>query len=318
MKLKTTLITTALLSAMSFSVFSAQELTPEKADELVPFDRITFSGRYDSIYDANRAASKRADKQGAAAFFVRDISEQSGNGGNSRVIADLYHADAKAASTETQYRVFNGVRELPRTEASQLEPFDTVSIRGFYPVQNDVNNAVAEQAKAKGADAFFIVRQIDANRGANQFITAYIYKKDAPKRKVQAQDNPIPADSEAGKEALAAGGAAAAEVEIPNVASSTSISADVGRFFETQTSSEGSRYTVTLKDGTKIEELNNATAMKMTPFDSITFTDNFSNSTDMSEQIAKRTAAKGGKYYHITRQWEKNGGNITVTADIFK
>lgn len=317
MKLKTTLMTTVLLSGMTFSVFAAQELTPERADELVPYDRITFSGRYDSIYEANRAASKLADKHGAAAFFVRDINEV-GNSANWRVIADLYRNDAEAASTETKYRSFKGIIELPRPEASQLEPFDTVTIRGYFPIQNDINNAIAEEAKKKGAHSFFIVRQIDTNGGANELITAFIYKKDAPKRRIQVQDNPIPADSDDGRAALAAGGAAAAEVEIPNVASSSSFSTDVGRFFETQSSTEGSRYSVTLKDGTKIEELNNATAMKMTPFDSITFSNNFNNSRDMAEQIAKRTAEKGGKYYHITRQWEGRGNRVTVTADIFK
>ncbi|WP_159566310.1 DUF1471 family protein YdgH [Budvicia diplopodorum] len=318
MKLKTTLITTALLSVMTFSTFAAQELTPEKADQIVPFDRITFSGRYDSIYEANQEASKRADKMGAASFFVRDINEQNGNSGNLRVIVDVYRADAAPASTETKYRMFNGLRELPRQEASKLEPFDTVSIRGAYTVDSDINNEISKLAKEKGAYSFFIVRQIDANRGANQYITAYIYKKDAPVRKVQTKDDPIPANSEAGKAALAAGGTAAADVEVPNVASSTSFSDSVGRFFETQTSAEGSRYTVTLADGTKIQELNNATAEKMTPFDSITFTDNFSNSTDMSEQIAKRAHKKGAKFYHITRQWEINGGNVTVTADLYK
>lgn len=318
MKLNNTLITTAIFSVMTFSVFAAQELTPEKADQVVPFERITFSGRYDNIYEANQAASKRADKAGATSFFVRNINDQNSEGGNSRVVVDLYHADAKPVSNKTQYRIFNGVRELPKPEASLLEPFDTVTIRGLYPVQDDINQAISKLAKDKGAYSFFIVRQIEANGGANQLITAYIYKKDAAHRNIQAQDNPIPADSEAGKSALVASGVAAADVEVPNVSSSTSFSDKVGRFFETQTSTEGSRYTITLRDGTKIQELNNATADKMTPFDSVTFTDNFSSTTDMSEQIANRAAKKGAKYYQITRQWEKKGGTITVTADLYK
>jgi ferric-dicitrate binding protein FerR (iron transport regulator) len=36
----------------------------------------------------------------------------------------------------------------------------------------------------------------------------------------------------------------------------------VGRFFETQTT-KGGRYSVTLPDGTKVEELNNATAAQI-------------------------------------------------------
>ncbi|MBL3469013.1 hypothetical protein ELP57_41710, partial [Klebsiella pneumoniae] len=50
--------------------------------------------------------------------------------------------------------------------------------------------------------------------------------------------------------------------QIPGVATTASPSSEVGRFFETQ-SSKGGRYTVTLPDGTKVEELNKATAEMM-------------------------------------------------------
>ncbi len=93
----------------------------------------------------------------------------------------------------------------------------------------------------------------------------------------------IPADSEAGRAALAQGGEAAKKVEIPCVATSASPSAEVGRFFETQ-SSKGGRYTVTLPDGTKVEELNKATAAMMVPFDSVKFTGNYGNMTEISYQ----------------------------------
>ncbi len=58
-------------------------------------------------------------------------------------------------------------------------PYDTVTVQGFYRSQPEVNDAITKAAKAKGAYAFFIVRQVDANQGGNQRITAYIYKKDA-------------------------------------------------------------------------------------------------------------------------------------------
>ncbi|SQB39638.1 Uncharacterised protein [Citrobacter koseri] len=94
---------------------------------------------------------------------------------------------------------------------------------------------------------------------------------------------------DAGRAALAAGGEAAKKVEIPGVATTASPSAEVGRFFETQ-SSKGGRYTVTLPDGTKVEELNKATAAMMVPFDSIKFTGNYGNMTEVSYQVAKRAA----------------------------
>jgi hypothetical protein len=56
------------------------------------------------------------------------------------------------------------------------------------------------------------VRQVDANQGGNQRITAYIYKADAKKRVLQSPDA-IPADSEAGRAALAEGGEAAKKLK---------------------------------------------------------------------------------------------------------
>ncbi|MCU5775607.1 DUF1471 family protein YdgH [Erwiniaceae bacterium BAC15a-03b] len=317
MKLKNTILATALLSLTTLTAHAAQELSPEKAASLKPFERINVSGRFNAIGDASEAVSKRADAMGAASYYIQAINDTNGNGGNWRVTADLYKADAPAADNSTQYRVFNGVKELPKPEAYQLEPFDTVSVSGFYRSQPDVNDAISKAAKEKGAASFFIVRQVDTNSGGNQYITAYVYKADAAKRKVQSP-NLIPANSEAGKAALAAGGAAAKNVEIPGVASSETPSNKVGRFFETQTTT-GQRYTVKLPNGTEIQEVNNITAAQMQPFDSVTFTGHFSTPTEVSHEVARRAADKGAKFYHVTRQWQnQSGGNLTVTADLFK
>ncbi|GDX06402.1 DUF1471 family protein YdgH [Buttiauxella sp. A111] len=314
MKLKTTLLASALISLTTLSAQAATELTPDQAAALKPFDRITITGRFNSIGEAVNSVSKRADKMGAASFYVLDTND-TGSSGNWRVVADVYHTDAPKAEKQN-YRVINGVTELPKDQAYALEPFDTVTIQGFYRSQPEVNDAITRAAKQKGADSYFIVRQIDTNSGGNQRITAFIYKKDAKKRVLQSADA-IPANSEAGKAALAAGGAAAANVEIPGVATTSTPTTDVGRFFETQTT-KGGRYTVTLPDGTKIEEVNKVTAAQMVPFDSVKFTGHYSSSTEVSYQVAKRAAKKGAKYYHITRQWEERGGNLTISADLYK
>ena len=314
MKLKTTLLASALISLTTLSAQAATELTPDQAAALKPFDRITITGRFNSIGEAVKSVSKRADNMGAASFYVLDTND-TGSSGNWRVVADVYHDDAPKAEKKN-YRVMNGVTELPKDQAYALEPFDTVTIQGFYRSQPEVNDAITRVAKEKGADSFFIVRQIDANSGGNQRITAFIYKKDAKKRVLQSPDA-IPANSEAGKAALAAGGAAAAAVEIPGVATTSTPTSDIGRFFETQTTT-GGRYTVTLPDGTKIEEVNKTTAAQMIPFDSVKFTGHYSSSTEVSYQVAKRAAKKGAKYYHITRQWEERGGNMTISADLYK
>lgn len=317
MKLKNTILASALLTISSLTaVHAAQELTPEKAAALKPFDRITISGRFNAINEASSAISKRADALGAASYYIQGINDSNGNGGNWNVTADLYHADAPEAK-KYQGRLINGVQELTKSEAYALEPYDTVSASGFFRSQPDVNDAISRSAKSKGAASFFIIRQIDTNNGGNQMITAYIYKADAPKRVVQSP-NLIPADSEAGKAALATGGAAAKNVEIPGVASSETPSKNVGRFFETQ-SSTGKRYTVTLPNGKSVQEVNAITAAQMQPFDTVTFTGHFSTPTEISEEVGKRAIAKGAKYYHVTRQWSnQSGGNLTISADLFK
>lgn len=318
MKLKNTILASALLSLATVSaVHAAQELTPEKAASLKPFDRISITGRYNAINEASDAVSKRADKLGAASYYIQSISDSNGNGGNWRVVADLYKADAPEAEVKNKDRIINGVRELTKSEAYRLEPYDTVSVSGFYRSQPDVNDAITKAAKQKDAASFFIIRQVDANSGGNQYITAYIYKADAPERKVQSP-NLIPADSEAGKAALAAGGAAAKNVQIPGVASSETPSNKVGRFYETQ-SSTGERYTVKTPDGQSVQEVNAITAAQMQPFDTVTFTGHFGSPTEVSEAVGRAAIAKGAKYYHVTRQWSnQSGGNLTVSADLFK
>ncbi|UGS40401.1 DUF1471 family protein YdgH [Pseudocitrobacter corydidari] len=316
MKLKNTLLVSALLSAAAVSAHAATELTPEQAAALKPYDRVVVTGRFNAIGDAVQAVSRKADKEGAASFYVVDTSDY-GNGGNWRVTADLYKDDAAKADAPKN-RIINGVMELPKDQAVALEPYDTVTIQGFYRSQPEVNDAITKAAKAKGAYSFYIVRQVDANQGGNQRITAFIYKEDAKKRVLQSPDA-IPADSEAGREKLAKGGEEAKTVEIPGVATSASVGAGtgVGRFFETQ-STKGGRYTVTLPDGTKVEELNKVTAAQMIPFDSVKFTGNYGNMSEVSYQVAKRAAKKGAKYYHITRQWQERGGNVTISADLYK
>lgn len=314
MKQHSHLLLTVLFVCGVLPGYAATELTPEQATALKPFDRIQLTGRFSAISDAVHAVSHRADKRGASGFYIVSTNDV-GNSGNWRVIADLYHKNApKAQAPKNQ--VFNGVIKLSKQQAISIEPFDTVMLNGLYHNQPDVNAAIAKAAKAKGAASFYIIRQAYVNNGGNQQITAFVYKADAKKRILQSADS-IPADSEAGRAALAAGGAKARLVEKKGIEDDASFSSKVGRFFETQ-SGKGGRYTVTLPDGTKLEELNKAAAAQMIPFSSVKFTGNYGNLTEISYQVAKRAAKKGAKYYHITRQWQERGGNITISADLYK
>jgi hypothetical protein len=76
--------------------------------------------------------------------------------------------------------------ELPKDQAVLIEPYDTVTVQGFYRSQPEVNDAITKAAREKGAYSFYIVRQVDANQGGNQRITAFIYKADAKKRVCKA------------------------------------------------------------------------------------------------------------------------------------
>lgn len=92
------------------------------------------------------------------------------------MVADLYKADAEKAE-ETSNRVINGVVELPKDQAVLIEPFDTVTVQGFYRSQPEVNDAITKAAKAKGAYSFYIVRQIDANQAATSVLLHSSIKK---------------------------------------------------------------------------------------------------------------------------------------------
>ncbi|EPB2339846.1 DUF1471 family protein YdgH [Providencia rettgeri] len=316
MKLKTTVIAAAVLSLTSITATQAAvELTPKQATELKPYERITVTGRFNAIYEASDAVSRRADKMGAYAFYIQSLDDV-GDSGNMRVVADVYAKDAPEVGTPKR-RVFGGVEEMSKTDATEYEPFDTVTVSGFYPSQPDLYEAIAKKALEKNAASFYVVRNIAMNDGGNTLATAYIYKKDAPKRQVLNEDAVVPADSEAGRALLAEGGEAAKKVRIPGVASSEEPTSAVGRFFETSSSQPG-RTGVTLPSGYVIEEVNKTAAAQMVPFDSITFSGYYTNTPEVRYQIAKRAEAKGAKYFHITREWQSNGGSVTISADLFK
>ncbi len=132
-----------------------------------------------------------------------------------------------------------------------------------------------------------------------------------------AEPGRYPADSEAGRAALAKGGEAAKNVEIGRCHHRRGGSGTgVGRFFETQ-SSKGGRYTVTLPNGTKVEEVNKVTAAQMVPFDNIQFTGNYGNMTEISIRRRNARQRKGGTTTSL-RQWQERGGNITISADLYK
>lgn len=81
---------------------------------------------------------------------------------------------------------------------------------------------------------------------------------------------------------------------------------------------EPKRYTVTLPDGERIQELNDATALKMTPFKSVKIRGYYSTPTQISKEAAKKASENGAKYYHISRvAQDAKGPNKTVYIDLY-
>ena len=111
MKLKNTLLASALLSATAFSVNAATELTPEQAAAVKPFDRVVVTGRFNAIGEAVKAVSRRADKEGAASFYVVDTSDF-GNSGNCSV-SELVIATAYINTTTKKAMKYSVVIRLP-------------------------------------------------------------------------------------------------------------------------------------------------------------------------------------------------------------
>ena len=194
------------------------------------------TGRFNAIGEAVKAVSRRADKEGAASFYVVDTSDF-GNSGNWRVVADLYKADAEKAE-ETSNRVINGVVELPKDQAVLIEPFDTVTVQGFYRSQPEVNDAITKAAKAKGAYLSTSFVKSMPTQAATSVLLHSSIKKDA--RNVSSRAGCDPGRFEAGRAALAAGGEAAKKrldrvLRLPHLLPSS----EIGRFFETQSSKAG-------------------------------------------------------------------------------
>ncbi len=60
MKLKNTLLASALLTTATLSAHAATELTPEQAAALKPYDRVVVTGRFNAIGDAVQAVSRKS------------------------------------------------------------------------------------------------------------------------------------------------------------------------------------------------------------------------------------------------------------------
>jgi hypothetical protein len=337
---KTIIATTVML--IPFCSFSAQQLTEEQANSMQSFKSITIRGAFYTDSDYVMAMSKAADKEGAASFYITTTNISPSNDTLRIVYAKLYKADALKAVEQTEtLRKFDGVYEYPKSKAIRLEPFNIVRIRGYFPTEYDVNQAIAKEASAQGAYGFYIDSR--SALGSNIQVAAYLFKKDAPERKLQPE-NAIPYDSEAGQLALAKGGDAAMQVEKKGYYSSSAFNekyyADkfnnkvidktttdkVVISSNTETTSlvptepqRVNRYTVTLSDGRKIQELNDATAAKMVAFDTLKFRGYYVTDQEISYQSGKRAIDAGAKYYHIARiAHDSKGPNITVFVDLYR
>jgi hypothetical protein len=346
LKKKLIAVTIAIIPIYSFA---AQQLNEEQANSMQSFKQISVRGAFYTDKDYVLAMSKAADKEGASSFYITSTNINPSNDTLRIVYAKLYKSDApKVEEQVDSLRQFEGIYEYPKFKAIRLEPFDIVRIRGYFPNEYDINQAIAKEASKKSAYAFYIDNRTEL--GSNLQIIAYLFKKDAPERKLQPE-NAIPYDSEAGQSALAQGGEAAMQVERPgyyspsafnekfyadkfknkvidktkteNVNNTTMDSKPIANIPPTSSvvtePQKINRYTVTLSDGRKIQELNDATAAKMVPFNTIKFRGYYVTDQEISYQAGKRAIDANAKYYHIARiAQDSNGPNITVFVDLYR
>lgn len=311
-----TLITASFVTLLPTALFAATELSEQQARTRVPFKQIEIKGRYANTINAIQALSRKADKEGAASFYIVSNVDYRNSESIRLIKSNLYRKDAPIApKTSPHFRNFGGVLEYKKEYALKFEPFDMVRLRGYFANQYTINDEIAKIGADKEAYAFYIEQQNQSN-GSNTEIIAYFFKKNALSRKMQPY-NAIPYDSEMAHHINKD------EIEKPGFGSPYEFDEAyyTAKFSgkEPKASNGSLKYTVTLSDGQKIQELNDDTAAKMSPFSAIQFRGYFFSDTEISRQVAKRAACQGAKYYHITQiLQDTKGPNITVFADLFR
>ncbi|MGU0057585.1 YdgH/BhsA/McbA-like domain containing protein [Enterobacter hormaechei] len=76
--------------------------------------------------------------------------------------------------------MINGIVELPKITLFSCEPYDTVTVTASTAASLKLTMP-SPKPREKGAYAFYIVRQVDANQSGNHSITAFIYQRRSEK-----------------------------------------------------------------------------------------------------------------------------------------
>lgn len=265
----------------------------------------------------------------------------------------------QAPIAETDYQDYNGIYEYNEVFAQTHQPKNVIYVKGYFPTPISLKQEIIKKVKMEGAQGFYIykVSSKGSNEEATVFlfdkdaprIAIQIQYDEIPLDSVQSVQN---------KEAIYASYASQVSAASPSkttmqqrettqsnlspIAASTSTGKNI-QSYELKTESEipsspqtpstqkavtsapqmaiiePKRYTVTLSDGDKIQELNDATALKMTPFKTIKFRGYFATPTEISRAAAKKASENNAKFYHIAeiRQDTGNGRNRTIYVDLY-
>lgn len=317
MKKLTSLLVAGVSVGFSTSLFAATELTKAQAEALVPFRQIQIKGRYLNSIDATNALARRADKEHAVSYYIVSTAIYKRNESLRLVTAKLYKANAaKTKPTTVQFRNIKGVLEYSKNYALQFEPFSIIRLNSYFSNPYSLTDKISKLAAEKSAYAFYIDQKNEHQNNTTE-VVAYLFKKDAPKRKLQPK-NAIPIDSESAK--------IANKTDVERVDSESPTEFDQhyyeakfsGKSISNENYIKPRRFTITLPNGQKIQELNDGTAQKMIAFSTIRFRGYYTTDFQISQQVAKRAARQGAKYYHITQiLQDTRGPNKTITADLY-
>lgn len=262
------------------------EYPKTKAIRFEPYDLLKIRGYFPTPVQLNNAIAKAAAEKGAYAFFI-DRQVQT-NGNNTQVTAYLFKKDAAERHLQPENAI----------------PYDSEA---------------GQAALAQGGEAAMQVERPG-------FYSPSAFNQQFYENKFNTKESEVVVDTNA-ENAITDSSSDVKKLDTKNQVNqqNTAQSAVIENTSKTEPAKQSilpktpsTRYGVTLSDGTRIEELNDATALKMVPFDTIKFRGYFVSSNEISYQAAKKAAENGAKYYHISRVAQERGSNVTVYVELYR
>lgn len=250
-----------------------------------------------------RQVIKRAQYEGAAGFYIYKVAEL---GANQEATVFLFNKNAAKVAIQMNYD------DIP------LDSTQSTQTRADIIQQNKINeHSKINKANQEALAQADIIQQNKINEHSkinktNQEALSQTTQVQTVKTETPKIESIADIKSNPTKESVIPI-SQAVDSKVSNETSSAAINESTQKVIEPK------RYTVTLADGEKIQELSDATALKMIPFKTITFKGYFGTPVEISKMAAKKAAENNAKFYHIARiSLELSGGRKqTVHVELY-